>query len=78
MCFDPGAVLMLYSDGMLERFNNVNEEFGLSRLERLVVEHQQKSAQKILELIHETVFAYGKRARWQDDVTVVIVKKLKG
>ena len=40
VCFDPGAVLMLYSDGMLERFNNVNEEFGLSRLERLVVEHQ--------------------------------------
>ena len=75
-CFEPGAVLIMYSDGLLERFNSVDEEFGLSRLEALVVEHQAKSAQKILELIHKTVFAYGKRARWQDDVTVVIVKKL--
>jgi sigma-B regulation protein RsbU (phosphoserine phosphatase) len=75
-CFEPGSVLIMYSDGLLERFNSVDQQFGLSRLERLVVEHQRKSAQKILELIHETVFAYGKRARWQDDVTVVIVKKL--
>lgn len=75
-CFEPGTVLIMYSDGLLERFNSVDQPFGLSRLERLVVEHQQKSVQKILELIHETVFAYGKRARWQDDVTVVIVKKL--
>jgi sigma-B regulation protein RsbU (phosphoserine phosphatase) len=75
-CFEPGSVLIMYSDGLLERFNSVDQQFGLSRLEALVVEHQYKSAQKILELIHETVFAYGKRARWQDDVTVVIVKKL--
>ncbi|MBN2010907.1 serine/threonine-protein phosphatase [candidate division KSB1 bacterium] len=76
VCFEPGAVLVLYSDGLLERFNGVNEEFGLSRLEALIIKHQYKSVQQILELIHKTVFEYGKKARWQDDVTIVIVKKL--
>ena len=61
---------------MLGRLNDIDEEYGRLRLERLVIEHQSKSAQKILELIHETVFAFGKQAKWQDDVTVVIVKKL--
>ena len=41
------------------------------------MKHQHKTAQKILELIHETVFAFGKQAKWQDDVTVVIVKKYR-
>ncbi|MHC4499795.1 MAG: PP2C family protein-serine/threonine phosphatase, partial [Planctomycetota bacterium] len=75
-CFEPGAVLVVYSDGLLERLNNDDEEFGLSRLEKLVVEHQQKSAQEILEVIHQTVFAFGNQAKWQDDVTAVVVKKL--
>jgi sigma-B regulation protein RsbU (phosphoserine phosphatase) len=75
-CFQPGGVLVMYSDGLLERYNNLGEEFGLPRLENLVMKYQHKSAQKILELIHETVFAFGKQAKWQDDVTVVIVKKI--
>jgi len=76
-CFDPGGVLVMYSDGLLERLSSTDEEFGLPRLENLVMQHQQKSAQKILELVHKKVFEFGKKAKWQDDVTIVIVKKLK-
>ena len=28
-CFQPGGVLVMYSDGLLERYNNLGEEFGL-------------------------------------------------
>jgi sigma-B regulation protein RsbU (phosphoserine phosphatase) len=75
-CFEPGAVLVAYSDGLLERLNNDDEEFGLPRLTKLIVEHQQKSAQEILEVIHQTVFTFGNQAKWQDDITAVVVKKL--
>ena len=40
------------------------------------MKHQHKTAQKILELIHETVFAFGKQAKWQDDVTGRDCKKI--
>jgi sigma-B regulation protein RsbU (phosphoserine phosphatase) len=74
-CFEPGAVLVMYSDGLLERLNNDDEEFGLPRLTKLVVQHQQKSAQEIVDVIHQTVFDFGSQAKWQDDFTVVVVKK---
>jgi sigma-B regulation protein RsbU (phosphoserine phosphatase) len=73
--FAPGAVLVLYSDGLLERRNDADEEFGLARLEKLIVQQQQKSAGKILEEIYQAVFAFGKQVQWQDDVTAVVIKK---
>jgi sigma-B regulation protein RsbU (phosphoserine phosphatase) len=73
--FEGGAVLVMYSDGLLERCNDADEEFGLSRLEALVVQHQKLSAQNILETIYQTVFAFGNQAKWKDDVTIVVVKK---
>lgn len=76
--FEAGAVLVMYSDGLLEHRNELDEEFGLSRLEELLVQHQTKSAQNILETIYQTVFAFGKQAKWKDDVTVVVVKKSPG
>ena len=74
--FEPGAVLLMYSDGVLERRNSDGEEFGLPQLEELLIQHQQKSALMILEAIYETIFAFGDRAKWEDDVTVVVIKKL--
>jgi serine phosphatase RsbU (regulator of sigma subunit) len=44
-------------------------------LENFIVQHQHKSAKKILEVIYQTVFAFGSQAKWEDDVTVVVVKK---
>jgi sigma-B regulation protein RsbU (phosphoserine phosphatase) len=75
-CFEQGAVLVMYSDGLLERFNRDDEEFGLPRLTQLIVQHQQKSAQEIVDVIHQTVFDFGDKAKWQDDVTAVVVKKV--
>jgi serine phosphatase RsbU (regulator of sigma subunit) len=74
--FDSGDVLVMYSDGLLERLSNDEEEFGLPRLAALIVQHQQKSAKGIVDVIQQTVFDFGSQAKWQDDFTVVVVKKL--
>jgi hypothetical protein len=54
---------------------NGNEEFGLARLEELVIRHQQECASAILNAIYQTILAFGDQSRWQDDVTVVVIKK---
>ena len=64
----------MYSDGVLERQND-NEQFGLARLEELVIRHQRESASAIVKAIYQTVFAFGEQSRWLDDVTVVVIKK---
>ncbi len=73
--FEGGGVLVMYSDGLLERRNDADEEFGLSRLEEVVVQNQKQGAQNILEMIYQAVFAFGNQTKWNDDVTVVVVKK---
>jgi serine phosphatase RsbU (regulator of sigma subunit) len=73
--FEPGAVLVMYSDGVVDRQNG-NEEFGLARLEEVVIRHQQESASAILNAIFQTILAFGDQSRWQDDVTVVVIKKV--
>jgi sigma-B regulation protein RsbU (phosphoserine phosphatase) len=69
---DPGDLMCLYTDGIVEAHNDDGEEFGLERLQRLVKANRQKSAREIGEAV------LGKVARWgsaaQDDRTVVIVK----
>jgi sigma-B regulation protein RsbU (phosphoserine phosphatase) len=74
--FEQDAVLVMYSDGVLERFNANHEEFGLERLAALIVKHQHKAAQEILDIIYQTVLDFGDQATWQDDVTIVVIKRV--
>ncbi|NUO81579.1 serine/threonine-protein phosphatase, partial [candidate division KSB1 bacterium] len=78
MSFEPGAVLVMYSDGLLERRNHEDEEFGTARLEKLLIAHQHKSASEILDVLYHSVFAFGNQTKWQDDATAVVLKKLQG
>jgi hypothetical protein len=73
---EPQGVLVMYSDGIFERLNHEGEQFGIPRLKKLVVRNQHKSAQEILDLIFDTVFQYGKGARWEDDTTAVVIKRV--
>lgn len=73
--FEPGTVLVIYTDGVIER-DDGSEEFGLARLEELVIRRQQESASAILNAIYQTILAFGGQSRWQDDVTVVVIKKV--
>jgi sigma-B regulation protein RsbU (phosphoserine phosphatase) len=74
--FEPGAVLLIYSDGLLERRNQDEEELGAARLEQMLIVHRHLSARKILDAIYQDVFAFGNQTNWQDDVTLVVVKKM--
>jgi sigma-B regulation protein RsbU (phosphoserine phosphatase) len=72
----PNAVLVMYSDGIFERLNSAEENFSIDRLKALVVRHQSKSAPEILDLIFDEVYVFGNRVKWEDDATVVVVKRV--
>jgi len=71
----PGEVLVLCTDGILERRDPQGEFFGLDRVRALVRETQEASAQEILERIYESAMAFGNNRPWEDDATAVIVKR---
>jgi len=71
---DPGDLLCMYTDGIVEAHNDAGEEFGLDRLQRLVRANRQKSAREIGEAVLAKVARWGSGS--QDDRTVVIVKAI--
>ncbi|MHB8337756.1 MAG: PP2C family protein-serine/threonine phosphatase [Ignavibacteriaceae bacterium] len=71
----PGSVLVLYSDGIIERQNRQKEEFGFDRLKDVVVKNQKKSAKEILDEIFNSAKIFGNSSKWEDDATVIIIKR---
>ena len=71
----PGGILVLCTDGILERRDPSGEFFGEERLKELVIASARLSASEILERIYETALTFGAGRGWDDDATVVIVKR---
>jgi serine phosphatase RsbU (regulator of sigma subunit) len=69
------GVLLLFTDAFFERQNSRGDMFGLERLQDLVGLHHEKNADEILQLIYETVYDFGKPANWEDDATLIVIKK---
>jgi sigma-B regulation protein RsbU (phosphoserine phosphatase) len=73
---EPGSVLVLCTDGILERRNRRGEFFGEERLKQLVDKNRGTSAEALLEALFAAAIAFGKGRPWEDDATVVIVRRL--
>lgn len=74
---NPGNALILYSDGILERQNRYGVPFEMERLKKMVREYQHLPSDELMNLIIKSVYNFGDKSKWKDDVTVVVVKRLK-
>ena len=70
------GVLLLFTDAFFERQNSLGEMFGLERLQDLVGLHYERDADEILQIVFETVYEFGKPAKWDDDATLLVVKRI--
>ena len=73
----PNSVLFLHTDGLFEREDENEEIYSINKLKELVKKHQEKSAEEILNLIFEDVDRYGNHAKWEDDSTLVVIKRIE-
>ena len=71
----PGEVLVMVTDGILERPDPEGEFFGDERLRAVVRGHPGASAGEILEAIFEAASTHGQGRPWDDDATVVVVRR---
>lgn len=73
---EPGAVLVLSTDGILERRDARGEFFGAAELRRVVSEDTSAPAEVILDRVFAAAFDFGDGRPWEDDATVVVVRRL--
>jgi len=70
-----GSLLVIYSDGIIERKNNTEEMFGVNRLKELTMKHRDQSAKALVGMVFDEVYRFGGRTNWDDDATLVIIKR---
>ena len=68
---DPGDLFVVVSDGLIETANANEEEFGLARLEQLIVSHAAEGLPEIYDDLMHAVSNFGEQ---RDDRTVLIVR----
>lgn len=71
----PGDTLLLYTDGVTEVFDQRGEEYGEERLRNLVVSRLGESPERILDSIESEVSAFQGGGDFQDDFTLLLLKR---
>ncbi|MGI8813696.1 MAG: SpoIIE family protein phosphatase [Pyrinomonadaceae bacterium] len=71
-----GEALVVYSDGVSEANNIRDEEFGMERLEDVVRRNLAASASGIRDKVESALSAFTQTAPANDDITLLIVKKI--
>lgn len=71
---EAGDLLALYTDGISEAQNQMQEEFGLPRLEETLKEQHERDPQAIVEETLQRVNDFSFRTAQTDDMTLMILK----
>jgi len=73
----PGDRFLLCTDGVTEPENQAGQQFGESRLEQILRDHQSRSAAQFAQLLPEEIRAWQPtHVPQQDDITLVLVDVL--
>ncbi|HJQ69919.1 MAG TPA: SpoIIE family protein phosphatase [Blastocatellia bacterium] len=73
--FQPGDVLVIYSDGITESVNEQDEEFGETRLIEVVRHNINRSVSGIRDRIDESLSRFVGTTAPVDDMTLMIIKR---
>lgn len=71
-----GDTLVVYSDGVSEAVNPLEEEFGMDRLTQVVHTHRASSAAGMRDKVESALSAFTQTAPANDDITLVIAKRV--
>jgi len=74
---EPGDVLVLYTDGVIEVMNAAGEMFGVDRLED-VIRRRHDSSRDLVEAVIDATRAFAGRSSYEDDFTLVVIRREAG
>lgn len=75
VALEPGDLVVLYTDGVVDILDEAGEEYGQERLYALLVAQRHRTAQEIVDAVVQAVWAHAGGASVLDDVTLVVVRR---
>jgi sigma-B regulation protein RsbU (phosphoserine phosphatase) len=73
--FEPGDVLLIYSDGLVEAANAEYEMYGEEALEESLRRHHLLTSKEIALRIIDEIQKFNANGAYSDDKTIVVIKK---
>lgn len=73
---NPQELVVFYTDGVTEMFNNAGEQFGVERLIEVVRENKEKRSHEILQAVYDEVKQFASSDHVFDDFTMIVLKRL--
>lgn len=74
---DPGDILVMFTDGIVERFGRDGEMFGKERLINFILGRKTLPVKTIVDELFADIFDFGGGDKLQDDATAVIIKRVQ-
>lgn len=71
----PGDFILLYTDGVTEAIDENEQEFGMERLQSVLLENRSATTGRILELLEQSLIRFTGPTLPFDDVTLLIAKR---
>lgn len=72
---NPGDMVVLYTDGVTEMRNPEREEYGIHRVQKLLLANSNLDAAQFADLLVEDVERFRKDAPPHDDMTLLVFKR---
>ncbi len=72
---EPGDLLVLYTDGVVEALDTGLQMFGRERLLEVVSAHRHRSAEELVQAVDQALTAFTGDAPQFDDLTLLVVKR---
>ena len=70
-------MFVLVTDGFYEWENPKGEDFGLTRLEKVIRESNEYSPERDIQRLHSAVISFCQGTKQMDDLTAVVLKRNK-
>lgn len=75
MSLDEGDIFFMYTDGLVEAMNAKREQYGYDRLVSKLMMFSSYTCSRIIEEIMEDVKDFTKGCPFEDDITILAIKK---
>ena len=76
VAIEHGDIVVMYTDGVSEAENEINEQFGTERIEAIVRAHPNHSARELTQDIVAAVLDWAGERGLNDDLTLLVMRKL--
>ena len=72
---EPGDLLLLYTDGIVEAHDLRGREFGLDRVRRILLDYRKRPARETVEKLMSAVRQFSAGRAAEDDRTAVVIRR---